>query len=85
MEAYHAFADPVQDKLLGCLLALGAEVWVLKDRLSLAEQALSARGIDISKLIDELANNPERVPEMERQRDAFLARFLGSLSNQDSS
>jgi len=83
MEAYHAFPDAVQDKLLGCLLALGAEVWVLKDRLTLAEQALSARGIEISQLIDELANNPERVPEMERQRDAFLARFLRSLAIQD--
>jgi hypothetical protein len=83
MEAYHAFPDAVQDKLLGCLLALGAEVWVLKDRLTLAEQALSARGIEISKLIDELANSPERVAEMERQRDAFLTRFLRALSIQD--
>ena len=79
-ERYHAFPDPVQDELLGLILALGAEVWVLRDRLSLLERALSGKGIEVGALIDELANQPERVPEMERERNAFMERFLRMLT-----
>jgi hypothetical protein len=81
-ESYHAFPDPVQDQLLGLILALGAEVWVLRDRLSLVEQALSEKGIEIVGLVDEMANRPERVPEMERTRNAFMERFLRTLSRE---
>jgi hypothetical protein len=81
-EPYHAFPDPVQDQLLGLILALGAEVWVLRDRLSLVEQALSEKGIEIVGLVDEMANRPERVPEMERARDAFMERFLRNLTRE---
>ncbi|MCI0422375.1 MAG: hypothetical protein L0312_24660 [Acidobacteria bacterium] len=81
-ELYHAFPDPVQDKLLGLILALGAEVWVLKDRFTLLEKALSARGIQVSEIINELANQPERVPEMERDREAFMERFLRILTQE---
>lgn len=77
---YHAFEDPVHDRLLGVILALGAEVWNLRERLGLLESALARRGIEVSALVEELALDPERAPAMVADRDAFLARFLRAIS-----
>ena len=77
---YHAFADPVHDRLLGVILALGAEVWNLRERLGLLETALGHQGIELSALIEKLAVDPERTPAMIADRDAFLARFLRAVS-----
>ena len=77
---YHAFEDPVHDRLLGIILALGAEVWNLRERLGLLESALARQGIEVSALIEELALDPERAPAMVADRDAFLARFLRAIS-----
>lgn len=77
---YHAFEDPVQDRLLGIILALGAEVWNLRERLGLLEGALARQGIHVSAVIEELALDPERAPAMIADRDAFLARFLRAIS-----
>ena len=77
---YHAFEDPVHDRLLGIILALGAEVWNLRERLGLLESALARQGIEVSALIEELALDPERAPAMVTDRDAFLARFLRAIS-----
>ena len=77
---YHAFEDPVHDRLLGVVLALGAEVWNLRERLGLLESALARQGIDVSDLIEELALDPARAPAMVADRDAFLARFLRAIS-----
>ena len=77
---YHAFEDPVHDRLLGIVLALGAEVWNLRERLGLLESALARRGIEVSALIEELALDPERAPAMLADRDAFLARFLRAIN-----
>jgi len=76
---YHAFEDPVHDRLLGVILALGAEVWNLRERLGLLESALARRGIEVSDLIEDLALDPERAPAMLTDRDAFLARFLRAV------
>ena len=78
--AYHAFDDPVHDRLLGIILALGAEVWNLRERLGLLESALARQGVEVSDLIEELALDPERAPSMVADRDAFLARFLRAIS-----
>ena len=77
---YHAFEDPALDQLLGLILALGAEVWSLHDRLTLLEQALAQRGTDVSELIEELAADPDRAAAMVADRDALLERFLGPLT-----
>jgi hypothetical protein len=79
-DTYHAFSDVVQDKLLGMILALGAELWVVKDRLSLLEQALKIRGMDTGDLIDELARKPDRVDDVQGERDAFMERIFRTLS-----
>lgn len=61
-------------------MALGAEVWNLRERLGLLESALARRRIEVSDLIEELALDEERAPSMIADRDAFLARFLRAIS-----
>lgn len=80
LRTYHAFEDPVHDRLLGVILALGAEVWNLRERLGLLENALARQGIEVSDLIEEMALDPERAPAMVADRDAFLERFLRAIS-----
>lgn len=75
-ERYHAFPDPVQDQLLGLILALGAEVWVLRDRITLLEQALAERDVSVTELIEERARQPEHLAAVADDRTAFLERFL---------
>ncbi len=77
---YHAFDDPVHDQLLGIVLALSAEVWSLRDRLTLLEQALAEHDIEVSALVEQLAKDPERITAMTTDRDDFLARVLATLS-----
>lgn len=79
-DTYHAFPDVVQDKLLGMILALGAELWVVKDRLSLLEEVFKLKGIEVSTLIDELAPRPDRIVDVQRDRDAFMDRLFRNLT-----
>ena len=76
---YHGLNDPQADKLFGVVLSLGAEVWTLRDRLNLLEEVLESKGIDVKAAIDERARDNDRVPELERERDAFMERFLRAL------
>jgi len=76
---YRAFDDPIQDTLFKLILSLGAEVWVLKDRLALLEEALSNRGTDVSELIEELSQNPDRMAGVRAERATFLGRFLRGI------
>ncbi len=78
-DRYSALDDPVQDALFRLVLSLGAEVWVLKDRLGLLEEALGQRGIDVTQLIEELSRRPDRGNLVQPERDAFLDRFMGGI------
>ena len=77
---YHGLTDPEADKLFGVILSLGAEVWTLRDRMNLLEEVLESKGIDVKAAIDERARDNDRVPELERDRDAFMERFLRALN-----
>jgi hypothetical protein len=76
---YRAIDDPIQDALFRLILSLGAEVWVLKDRLALLEEALAGRGIPAAELIEELSGRPARGEQVRPGRDAFLNRFLAGI------
>jgi len=80
VDRYHALDDPVQDAVFRLVLNLGAEVWVLKDRLGLLEEALNERGIDVAELIEELSRRPDRGKLITPERDAFLDRFLSGMA-----
>ncbi len=80
VEPYHGLHDAQLDKVFGVVLSLAAEVWVTKDRLHLIEAALAEKGIVLGDRIDELARNHQRIPELERERDAFMERVLCAVS-----
>jgi hypothetical protein len=73
------FADPAIDRLVGMVLALTAEVHVLRDRLALLEDALEKRGaVDLSKLDTAI---PEGALEarIARERGALVQHVLEGL------
>lgn len=72
-EPYHAFDDPINDRILGVVLALATEVWLLRDRLGLLEVAISKRGLDVSELIEELAADPEGSAD---RVEGFIERIM---------
>ena len=78
---YHAFDDPVNDRILGVTLALAAEVWSLRERLGLLETAVSRRGLNVSELIEELAADPGRSAEMIEDRDGFIERVMRPITD----
>ncbi len=75
------FDDPAVDQVMQVVLALSAEVWVLRDRVRAVEEQLEARGtLDRSKLED-LSTDPEVLAARSKERDAFVQAVLGSLLN----
>ena len=78
-EQYHALDDPISDKMLGLILALGSEVWVLRDRLALLEAALEEQGSGFTDQIEQLSASDEYLALMQSDRKAFMARFLRSI------
>ena len=82
IEQFHALKDPSLDKLFGVILSLGAEVWTVRDRLQLLEEVLESKGISVRESIDEYARDNGRVSQIEKDRDAFMERFLRALTMQ---
>ena len=79
--SYTPFPDPVSDKLLGVVLALAAEVWVLKDRIQLMEAVLEAElplG-DLSVVLDRAAHGVESRESREASLNEFVARICSVL------
>jgi hypothetical protein len=78
-EQYHALDDPISDKMLGLILALGSEVWVLRDRLALLEAALEEQCSGFTDQTEQLSASDEYLALMQSDRKAFMARFLRSI------
>ena len=73
------FPDPNVDRVLGVVLELAAEVYVLRDRLRTVELALERGGMDR----DELDRyEPTEVERAERlaERDALIVRILAPMT-----
>ena len=70
---------PIMDDLLTITMQLGAELWVVKDRLRVLEEVLEESGIDAQKRIDEYRPSPERRQEIIKLRDAFVEQIFGAL------
>lgn len=78
------FDDPAVDRVLGVVMALATEVWVLRDRLRTVERQLESSGqLDRSQLdqepsLDDLAADAE-------DREAFVAGLMQSLQGKQVS
>lgn len=79
---YLALPDAVSERLFGLIMSLTAEVWTVRDRLRLAEAALTEHGIDVGRLIDDRRGTDADLAAMRADRDAFVARVMRAVSGQ---
>jgi hypothetical protein len=79
------FPDPNVDRVLGVVLELAAEVYVLRDRLRTVELALERRGAlnrdELERYEPTEAERTQRLAE----RDALIARILAPMTAQADS
>jgi hypothetical protein len=72
----HQFEDPEMDVLLAIVVSLGAEVYVLRDRLRIIEEALEAKGTISRADVEAYKPTPEEEEEIRKDNDAFMARLF---------
>jgi hypothetical protein len=74
------FPDPNVDRVLGVVLELAAEVYVLRERLHTLEQLLERSGtLSPSDLESHSPTDAERAQRL-AERDALLARILAPMT-----
>jgi hypothetical protein len=73
------FADPAIDRLVGMVLALAAEVHVLRDRLALAEAALAERGVLDPARLDAAVPEGALEERLAAERAAFVRHLFEGL------
>ena len=72
----HQFEDPAMDILLGIVVSLGNEVYVLRDRLRIIEKMLEAKGTISRADVEAYKPTPEEEEEIRKDNDAFIARLF---------
>jgi len=78
------FEDPALDRLMGVVMALATEVYVLRDRAHALEAALTDTGVLAPGQLDAAPTGEERAAAT-ADRDAFVAHLLQSLLGQQQS
>jgi hypothetical protein len=64
------------DTLLGIVISLGNEVYVLRDRLRVVEKTLEAKGTISRADIEAYKPTPEEEEEIRKDNDAFMSRLF---------
>ena len=73
------FRDPTVDRVLGVVMELAAEVYVLRDRLHTVERLLQDSGtLDLTQLESYEPTETERAQRL-AERDALIARILAPM------
>ncbi len=71
--------DPRLDKMLGTILELAAELYVVKDRQRVTEELLRRRGLLDPAEIDNFEPDVAWIARMHQERDALIARLLRDI------
>ena len=79
------YPDPNVDRVLGVVLELAAEVYVLRDRLRSMEQILERQGLLDAAALDDYAPDAEEQKRRLAERDALIARILTPMTAQSDS
>jgi hypothetical protein len=74
------FPDPNVDRVLGVVLELAAEVYVLRDRLSTLERVLERGGTFVRADLESDEPTPEELAQRLAERDALIARVLAPMT-----
>jgi len=64
------------DILLGIVVSLANEVYVLRDRLRIIEKMLEAKGTISRADVEAYKPTPEEEEEIRKDNDAFIARLF---------
>ena len=78
------FPDPAVDRVLGVVMALASEVYVLRDRTRALEAQLAARGLLDGAALDAEPDAAARA-SIRADRDAFVEHLLQPLMGQQVS
>jgi hypothetical protein len=78
------FADPALDRLMGVVMALATEVYVLRDRLRALEARLAESGTLRPGALD-ADPSPEELAASAAEREAFVANLLEPLLGLEAS
>jgi hypothetical protein len=70
------FDDPAIDQLLGMLLAMSAELAVVRDRLDTVERLLERKGVLVREEIEAYRPDEKVAQERRKLHQEFLQRFL---------
>jgi len=72
----YQFEDPAMDILLGIVVSLANEVYVLRDRLRIIEKMLEAKETISRVDVEAYKPTPEEEEEIRKDNDAFIARLF---------
>lgn len=72
------FADPAVDRLMGMVMTLAAEVWVLRDRLR-ALEVLAAAGALKPGALDGYVPGETEAAAIARDREAFVRDLMSNV------
>ena len=73
------FPDPAVDRLMGVVMSLASEVWILNDRLSAMERVLADKGLVTEVDRQAWAADAKAQAELDGQRDAFVRGLMDNL------
>ncbi len=75
--------DSPIDRLMGVVMALAAEVYILRDRNKVLESLLEEAGIFKPDAIENYEASPQARQAQASERDAFVARVLAPVLGQE--
>ncbi|MFM8988234.1 MAG: hypothetical protein ACKOUS_00860, partial [Alphaproteobacteria bacterium] len=78
------FADPAIDRVLGVVMALAGEVYVLRDRVRCLEALLAKQGAIAEGALDAFSPTAEQAEASAADRDAFVAQLMDNLLGRHS-
>ena len=73
------FENEVIDHLLGIVLELGAELWVVRDRQAFTEELLREKGIDLGDRLQNGRPSDALLASLKAEREAMIKRVYGRL------
>ncbi|HEY3062852.1 MAG TPA: hypothetical protein VGL99_28095 [Chloroflexota bacterium] len=79
------FRDPAVDRLLGVVMELAAEVYVLRDRVHTLEMVLASSGVLELAAVDSYTPSAEEQKQRLAERDALIARILAPMTAEANS
>ncbi|MEY4213204.1 MAG: hypothetical protein RL458_1430 [Pseudomonadota bacterium] len=79
------FKDPAIDRLLGMVMTLSAEVWVLSDRMRSIEHLLDTKGVLNRADLDTYQPDAETAQAIAADRNAFVKALMDHVISRQQS